>query len=68
VAAAYAVLGKPAQAIPLLRKASVTGLPNYPAFRDDPHLQSLRNHPQYLRLMGNLKGEWEGYKREFGRA
>ncbi len=68
VAAAYAVLGKPAQAVALLRKASVTGLPNYPGFRDDPHFQSLHNHPQFLRLMADLKREWEGYKREFGRA
>ncbi|MFQ5778866.1 MAG: hypothetical protein ACE5IP_12750, partial [Terriglobia bacterium] len=67
-AAAYAVIGKPTQAINLLRKASRTGLPNYPLFRDDPHFQSLRNHPQFVRLLADLKRQWEGYKREFGRV
>lgn len=65
-AAAYAVIGKPAQAITLLRRASQGGLPCYPTFRDDPHFQSLHNHSQFLRLMADLKHEWEGYKKEFG--
>ncbi len=66
VAAAYATLGKPAPVIALLRKASKTGLPNYPAFRDDPHFAPLRNHPPFLRLMSDLRRTWEGYQREFG--
>lgn len=65
-AAAYAVIGKPVQAIALLRRAGSFGLPNYPAFRDDPFLVSLHNHPQFLRLMSDLKREWSGYQREFG--
>lgn len=66
-AAAYAILGKPAPAVSLLRKATTNGLPNYPAFRDDPHFASLRNHRPYLRLLADLKREWEAYAREFGR-
>lgn len=66
-AAAYATIGKPAQAISLLRKASTIGLPNYPVFRDDPHFASLRNHRPYLRLLADLKREYEKYQREFGR-
>jgi len=65
-AAAYATIGKPAPAIALLRKASGFGLPNYPAFRDDPHFRPLHNHPGFLRLMADLKREWTGYQREFG--
>jgi hypothetical protein len=64
-AAACAVIEKPAQAVALLRKAVATGLPNYPAFRDDPHLQPLHTHPQFLRLMNDLKREWTSYQREF---
>ncbi len=64
-AAACAVLGQPAQAVQLLRKASATGLPNYPLYRDDPHLASLRNHPPFLRLFADLKRDWEKYRREF---
>jgi len=54
-AAVYGVLGKPAQAITLSRKAIATGLPNYPLFRDDPNLQPLHNQPAFARMMGDLK-------------
>ena len=67
VAAAYTVMGKPAQAFALLRKASAFGLPNYPAFRDDPYFAPLHNYPPFLRLMADLKREWNSYQREFGR-
>jgi serine/threonine protein kinase/tetratricopeptide (TPR) repeat protein len=67
VAAAYAVIGKPARALSALKKAAGTGLPNYPLFRDDPHFASLRNHPQFLRLLAGLNRAWQSYKREFGR-
>jgi serine/threonine protein kinase/predicted Zn-dependent protease len=66
VAAAYAVLEKPQPALAWLRKASATGLPAYPAFRDDPHFESMHNNPQFLRFMANLKKEWTSYQREFG--
>jgi DNA-binding winged helix-turn-helix (wHTH) protein/Tfp pilus assembly protein PilF len=66
LAAAYAVLGKPRQAISLLQRAKDMGLPNYPLFRNDPHFQCLRNHPPFPRLMADLKSELESYKREFG--
>src|SRR6266436_4925433 len=66
-AAVDALLGKPARAIALLRKASGTGLPNYPVFREDPHFHSLRERPEFLSLMAELKREWEGYRQEFGR-
>lgn len=67
LAAAYAVLGKAAKVPPLLRKASRTGFPNYPAYRDDPHFAPLRNHPQFLRVLAELKREWDAYQRDFGR-
>ncbi len=67
VAAAYAVIGKQARAISVLRKAAAVGLPNYPLFRDDQHFASLRNNPQFLRFLSGLKRELDSYKREFGR-
>jgi hypothetical protein len=51
----------------LLRKASGTGLPNYPVFHEDPHFHSLRERPEFLSLMAELKREWKGYRQEFGR-
>ena len=67
-AAAYALLDKPAAAVSLLRRASGFGLPNFPAFRDDPHFQSLQNFPSYRTLLAKLKRECAGYEKEFGNA
>jgi TolB-like protein/lipoprotein NlpI len=67
-AAVCALLDKPAQAVVLLRKAGRIGLPNFPAFETDPHFEPLRKHSQFVRLLSELKREWEGYRREFGRA
>jgi tetratricopeptide (TPR) repeat protein len=67
-AAAYALIDKPAQAIGLLRRAGAQGLPNYPAFRDDPLLKSLHIHAAFRILLAKLKREWEGHRREFGRG
>jgi len=64
-ATAYALMGKPAQAVALLRKAASFGLPNYPAFRDDPFLAALHDYPPFLRLMAELKREWDSYQHEF---
>jgi TolB-like protein/tRNA A-37 threonylcarbamoyl transferase component Bud32/Tfp pilus assembly protein PilF len=65
-AATYSLIGKPAPAIALVRKAASLGLPNYPLFRDDRHFESLRNQPAFLRLLSDLKREWEVYRGEFG--
>jgi tetratricopeptide (TPR) repeat protein len=65
-AAAYATIGKLIEATGLLRKAARFGLPNYPAFRDDPFLTPLHAYPPFLRLMADLKREWSSYQREFG--
>ena len=65
-AAAYALIGKSDQAITLLREAGRTGLPNYLLFRGDPHFDSLGQHPRFVRLLADLKREWEGYRKEFG--
>ena len=68
LAAAHVVLGEPMRAIALLRNASNFGLPNYPLFRDDPHLHSLTTYPQYLRLLSDLRRKWGVYKRDFGKT
>lgn len=67
VAAAYALLGKPTQAIALLQKCVDNGLPSYTTFFCDPHLNALKNQTPFLRLMSNLKKEYARYQKEFGR-
>jgi len=67
-AAAYALIDKPSSAVALLRRAGAQGLPNYPAFRDDPLLKSLHTQKAFRGLLAKLKLEWEGYRREFGHS
>lgn len=67
-AASYALIDKPAKAIALLRRAGALGLPNYPAFRDDPLLKSLHAQKAFQDLLTNLKHEWVSYSREFSNA
>ena len=66
VSAAYALLGKFDPAVEILTKASQTGFPCYPAFRNDPFLARLGEHPPFQRLLEDLKQQWAGYRAEFG--
>jgi hypothetical protein len=65
VAATFAQIGRPKEALSVLRKTAHTGLPDYPLFRDDPFLAPLRKERAFLQLMTQLKGIWDGYRREF---
>ncbi len=67
VAAVYALTGKPARAVAMLEKASGTGLPHYPLFRDDPHLRPLHSYAPYHKLLAKLQRKCESYRREFAR-
>lgn len=64
-AAAFAILGKTDSAVTWLRRASETGFPHYPVFRDDPHLTNLRDVPEYRRLLSALKRQWVAFHHEF---
>jgi tetratricopeptide (TPR) repeat protein len=66
-AAAYAVLGRKHDAIEQLRIAAATGLPNHPLFALDPHLASLQDDPDMLRLTAELARGDARYRAEFGR-
>ena len=66
-AAAYSLLGKPAPALALLRRAGSLGLPNYPMFRDDPHLKPMHGYKPFQNWLGELKREWESYRRDYGK-
>ena len=49
-----------------LEKAGGFGLPNFTAFRDDPHFASLHGTTRFQALLAKLRKEWEGYARDFG--
>ena len=65
VAATFAQIGKPKQALTVLQKATRFGLPNYPLFRDDAFFAPLRKERGFLQLMSELKRIWDGYRRDF---
>ena len=66
-ATAHALLGRPREAVALLREASLTGFPNYPVFRNDPHLASIQEEPEMQAFLSELERDWLAYHQEFGR-
>ncbi len=67
-AAAQALLGREEEAVCTLREAAATGLPNYPAFRDDPHFTAYRDAPGIKQLLAELEVEWRNFRQEFGQG
>jgi tetratricopeptide (TPR) repeat protein len=64
-AGVYALIGKPDKAIAELKRCVETGLPNHRAFERDPHLETLRRHPDFLALMRDVRRDYEIFEREF---
>jgi len=60
-AGVYALCGKPEKAIPQLRRCAAMGLPNYRLFGTDPHLEALRNHPEFMALLSDLRREHDQF-------
>ena len=62
IASAYALLGRKREALAWLEKSAENGLPCYPYFEKDPHLESLRGEPGFQAFMKALKARWEHYR------
>jgi TolB-like protein/tetratricopeptide (TPR) repeat protein len=67
-AGVYALTGKPDKAILHLRRCAEMGLPNYPLFRSDPHLRPLRDLPEFMALLSDLRREYDRYRVEIDPA
>ena len=65
-AGVYALCGKPEKAIAELNRAAATGLPNYRAFENDPHLISLHGREDFQSLIRDLKADHQSFQQEFG--
>jgi hypothetical protein len=65
IACVYALRGKTEEAVKWLRSTADTGMPNYPLFARDPHLDRIRKEPAFIQFMAELKTRWEGYRRDF---
>ncbi|MGD9629419.1 MAG: tetratricopeptide repeat protein [Pyrinomonadaceae bacterium] len=62
IASAYAVMGRPDEAVRWLETAADGGFPNYPYFSLDPNLERLRKHPRFVAFMTKLRSQWERFK------
>jgi eukaryotic-like serine/threonine-protein kinase len=65
IACVYALDGKTDEAVKWLRTTAETGMPNYPRFARDPHLDRIRKDTAFIQFMTELKSKWDGYKQEF---
>jgi len=66
IARVYALAGKSQEATKWLRETAETGLPCYPLFERDPYLNRIRQAPEFIQFMSEMKAQVEKYKREFG--
>jgi DNA-binding winged helix-turn-helix (wHTH) protein/tetratricopeptide (TPR) repeat protein len=63
VAAAYALLGRPKEALLWMRKAAEDGFPCYPLFARDESFARLKDDPGVRQFLTNLRAEWHAYRR-----
>ena len=62
IACIYAILGEVGTAIAWLERSVNTGFACWPFFRIDPHLESLRDEPQFKRLVDDLQNKYSALK------
>jgi TolB-like protein/tRNA A-37 threonylcarbamoyl transferase component Bud32 len=66
IACIYALEGKSVEAVKWLREAAAMGFPNYPLFERDGYLNRIRQAPEFIQFMTEMKAQSERYRREFG--
>jgi serine/threonine protein kinase len=62
VASIYAVFGDTEKAMAWLERSVDTGFPCWPFFLVDPHLESLRERPEFKRLIAGLQHKYTALK------
>jgi TolB-like protein/Flp pilus assembly protein TadD len=62
IACAYAVLGETDKAMAWLERSVDTGFACWPFFRIDPHLEHLREKPEFIRLTADLEHKYTSLK------
>jgi TolB-like protein/DNA-binding winged helix-turn-helix (wHTH) protein/Tfp pilus assembly protein PilF len=66
LAAIYAQLNDPEQAVAWLEQTAANGFPCYPAFQNGRGLDPIRQDPRFIAFMQKLKPQWEYYKSVYG--
>jgi len=65
IAQGYAVLGDPASALRVFKRSVESGFFPYPYLLTDPHLDSLRNEPEFGRLVEAARRRHEAFRVAF---
>ena len=65
IACIYALAGNSDEAVKWLRESAATGFPCFPLFERDPYLNRIRQAPEFVQFMAEMKAQFERYKREF---
>jgi DNA-binding winged helix-turn-helix (wHTH) protein/cytochrome c-type biogenesis protein CcmH/NrfG len=66
IAATYAALHQPDEAVTWIEATADDGFPCYSYFARDPNLDMLRPFPPYVALMSRLRKQWRNFKRILG--
>jgi TolB-like protein/Tfp pilus assembly protein PilF len=61
IAASYAEMGRPHEAVQWLRRTVELGMPNYPLFHDNPSMKKLAGNPEYEQFMADFKPRWDQF-------
>ena len=65
IACIYALEGKSVETVKWLREAAATGFRCYPLFEHDAFLNRIRQAPEFIQFMVEMKAQYERYRREF---
>ena len=65
IACMYAINGNVPEAMKWLRETAAKGNPQYTQFNRDPWLDKIRQSPEFVRFMAELKPQYERYGAEF---
>ena len=65
IACIYAMNANPVEAVKRLRETAAIGNPSYTLFNRDPFLDKVRQSPEFIQFMAELKPQYERYRSEF---
>jgi len=65
IACIYAMEGKSAEAVKWLRESAVSGFHLYPRYTRDPFLDRIRQSPEFIQFVAEMKAENDRYRHEF---
>jgi tetratricopeptide (TPR) repeat protein len=65
LACVYALEGKSADAVKWLRESAVNGFHLYPRYTRDVFLNRIRQSPEFIRFLAEMKAEHDRYRHEF---